>query len=76
MWRDDESMGNVLGVDNHSICSMIMSNLFIKGVPMDKIETMRAFIAVAQEHSFTSAGRRLGISTKLVSKYVQHLEAQ
>ncbi|MQY44418.1 LysR family transcriptional regulator [Epibacterium sp. SM1969] len=43
---------------------------------MDKIETMRAFIAVAQEHSFTSAGRRLGISTKLVSKYVQHLEAQ
>ncbi|MEE2868859.1 MAG: LysR substrate-binding domain-containing protein [Pseudomonadota bacterium] len=43
---------------------------------MDKIETMRAFIAVAQEGSFTSAGRRLGLSTKLVSKYVQHLEGQ
>jgi len=43
---------------------------------MDKIETMRAFIAVAQEGSFTDAGRRLGLSTKLVSKYVQHLESR
>lgn len=41
---------------------------------MDKIETMRAFLFVAQEESFTGAGRRLGISTKLVSKYVQQLE--
>ncbi|MES0882371.1 LysR family transcriptional regulator [Roseibium sp. SCP14] len=37
---------------------------------------MRAFIAVARESSFTGAGRRLGISTKLVSKYVQQLENQ
>lgn len=43
---------------------------------MDKIETMRAFVAVAQENSFTAAGRRLGMSTKLVSKYVQQLENQ
>lgn len=43
---------------------------------MDKIETMRAFVAVAQDQSFTAAGRRLGLSTKLVSKYVQHLESQ
>ncbi len=43
---------------------------------MDKVETMRAFVAVAQEASFTGAGRRLGLSTKLVSKYVQQLEAQ
>ncbi len=42
---------------------------------MDKFETMRAFTAVAQEGSFTAAGRRLGASTKLVSKYVQQLEA-
>jgi DNA-binding transcriptional LysR family regulator len=42
---------------------------------MDKIETMRAFVAVAQENSFTGAGRRLGLSTKLVSKYVQQLES-
>jgi len=41
---------------------------------MDKIETMKAFVAVAQEGSFTKAGLRLGFSTKLVSKYVQHLE--
>jgi len=42
---------------------------------MDKLETMRAFTAVAQEGSFTAAARRLGVSTKLVSKYVQQLEA-
>lgn len=41
---------------------------------MDKIETMRAFASVAQEGSFTAAARRLGVSTKLVSKYVQQLE--
>lgn len=41
---------------------------------MDKIETMRAFTSVAQEGSFTAAARRLGMSTKLVSKYVQQLE--
>lgn len=43
---------------------------------MDKIETMRAFTAVAQEGSFTAAARRLGMSTKLASKYVQQLEAR
>ena len=43
---------------------------------MDQIETMRAFTAVAQEGSFTAAARRLGVSTKLVSKYVQQLEAR
>lgn len=41
---------------------------------MDRIESMRAFMAVALEGSFTAAGRRLGISTKLVSKYVARLE--
>jgi molybdate transport repressor ModE-like protein len=43
---------------------------------MDKIETMRAFAAVAQEGSFTAAARRLDVSTKLVSKYVQQLETR
>lgn len=43
---------------------------------MDQVSTMRAFTAVAQEGSFTSAARRLGVSTKLVSKYVQQLEAK
>ncbi|MBW4708216.1 LysR family transcriptional regulator [Roseobacter sp. YSTF-M11] len=41
---------------------------------MDKIETMRAFAAVAQDKSFTAAAKRLGVSTKLVSKYVAQLE--
>ena len=43
---------------------------------MDTIEAMRAFAAVAQEGGFTAAGRRLGMSTKLVSKYVAALEAK
>jgi DNA-binding transcriptional LysR family regulator len=43
---------------------------------MDRIEMMRAFAMVAKEGSFTAAARRLGHSTKLVSKYVQHLEAR
>jgi len=43
---------------------------------MDKIETMRTFTVVAQEGSFTAAARRLGMSTKLASKYVQQLEAR
>lgn len=37
---------------------------------------MRAFVAVAQDGSFTSAGQKLGLSTKLVSKYVRQLESQ
>lgn len=41
---------------------------------MDKIETMRAFAAVAKEGSFTAAARRLGVSTRLVSKYVAQLD--
>ena len=42
---------------------------------MDKLAAMRTFSAVANEGSFTAAGRRLGISTKLASKHVQDLEA-
>ena len=41
---------------------------------MDTIEGMRSFAAVAAEGSFTAGGRRLGLSTKLVSKYVRQLE--
>ncbi len=43
---------------------------------MDTFEIMRTFVAVAQEGSFTAAGHRLGISTKLTSKYVARLEAR
>ncbi|WP_282604200.1 LysR family transcriptional regulator [Pelagibius sp. Alg239-R121] len=41
---------------------------------MDTIEGMRSFAAVAAEGSFTGGGKRLGLSTKLVSKYVRQLE--
>lgn len=37
---------------------------------------MRTFAAVAGEQSFTGGAKRLGISTKLASKYVQQLEAR
>ncbi len=41
---------------------------------MDTVEGMRAFIAVATHQSFTEGARRVGISTKLASKYVGQLE--
>lgn len=43
---------------------------------MDRIDGLRAFVAVVDAGSFTRAGLRLGISNKLVSKYVAALEAQ
>jgi molybdate transport repressor ModE-like protein len=43
---------------------------------MDRIDTMRAFAAVAQEGSFTAAARKLGMSTRLVSKYVAQIESR
>lgn len=41
---------------------------------MDTIEGMRAFAAVAARSSFTAGAKRVGISTKLASKYVGQLE--
>lgn len=41
---------------------------------MDTIEGMRTFVAVAGQESFTGGAKRLGISTKLASKYVAQLE--
>lgn len=43
---------------------------------MDTIDGMRTFVAVAAEQSFTAGARRMGISTKLASKYVQQLESR
>jgi len=43
---------------------------------MDRLETMKTFVAVAQEGSFTAGARRLNISTKLASKYVKELETR
>lgn len=42
---------------------------------MDRIETMRAFVVVAEEGGFTKAAEKLGLSNQLVSKYVSHFEA-
>lgn len=43
---------------------------------MDRLDGIRAFVAVVDAASFTRAGKRIGISNKLVSKYVAALEAQ
>lgn len=43
---------------------------------MDRLDGIRSFVAVVDSGSFTRAGKRLGISNKLVSKYVAALEAQ
>lgn len=41
---------------------------------MDTLEGMRVFVAVADQHSFTRGAKRLGVSTKLASKYIRQLE--
>lgn len=41
---------------------------------MDRFSTMRAFVAVVADGSFTQAANRLGLSPQLVSKYVAQLE--
>lgn len=42
---------------------------------MDRIEKMRAFVAVVEAGSFAAAGKRLGLSNKVISKGIQALEA-
>ena len=41
---------------------------------MDRVETMKAFVTVAEEGSFTKAAEKMGTSNQLVSKYVSQLE--
>jgi DNA-binding transcriptional LysR family regulator len=41
---------------------------------MDKLETMKTFIAVVQEGAFSKAADKLDISPQLASKYVSQLE--
>ncbi|MTH78595.1 LysR family transcriptional regulator [Paracoccus aestuariivivens] len=43
---------------------------------MDRLDGIRSFVAVVDSGSFTRAGKRLGISNKLISKYVAALERQ
>lgn len=43
---------------------------------MDPLSSMRTFLAVAAERSFTGAARRLNLSTRQASVYVQQLEQQ
>lgn len=46
-----------------------------RGAIVDRLETMKAFIAVTEEGSFTKAAEKLDSSNQLVSKYVSDLEA-
>ncbi len=43
---------------------------------MDSLDGMRTFVAVVETGSFTAAGKRLGISNKVASKYIAILEDQ
>lgn len=43
---------------------------------MDRLLSIRVFAAVAEAKSFAAAADRLGLSTAMTSKHVQHLEAQ
>lgn len=42
---------------------------------MDKLNLMTSFIAVAEEGTYTAAGKRLGKTTPLISTHVSQLEA-
>ena len=41
---------------------------------MDRIDTLNAFVAVANQGNFNKAAEKLGLSNQLVSKYVSQLE--
>lgn len=41
---------------------------------MDTLDGMRTFVAVAAQGSFTAGAKRLGMTTRLASKYVRQLE--
>ena len=43
---------------------------------MDRIDAMRAFVAVVAEGSFSNASSAIQLSPQLVSKYVSKLEEQ
>lgn len=43
---------------------------------MDLVDELRAFVATAQAGSFTGAGEQLGLSNRLMSKYVAELETR
>ena len=48
----------------------------VKGDVMDRLDTMKAFVTVAELGSFTQAADKLDLSNQLVSKYVSKLEEQ
>ena len=48
----------------------------IQSLSMDRLDTMKAFAAVADLGSFTKAAEKLETSNQLVSKYVSQLEEQ
>jgi DNA-binding transcriptional LysR family regulator len=43
---------------------------------MDRLDTMEAFVRVAESRSFSAAARRLGLSKSVISRQVSALEAQ
>lgn len=43
---------------------------------MDRLDSMEAFVAVAEHHSFSEAARRLNLSKSVISRQVSALEAQ
>ena len=48
----------------------------IRALFMDRLETMKAFVTVAELGSFTKAAEKLATSNQLVSKYVSQFEEQ
>src|SRR6202022_4455397 len=56
------------------IGSIIQREQIIRGFAMDRLTSLTAFVRVVDSGGFSAAGRRLNMSTTMVSNHVQSLE--
>jgi DNA-binding transcriptional LysR family regulator len=65
--REENDTANMA---HHFLCRVL------NGVVMDLVDGMRVFVAAAEVGSISGAASRLGMSSKLASKYIAELEAR
>src|ERR1700737_1476365 len=56
------------------IGSIIQREQIIRGFAMDRLTSLTAFVRVVDSGGFSAAGRRLNMSTTMVSSHIQALE--
>src|SRR5690349_6040098 len=60
--------------DNPGKAGSIIQPKWIIGIPMDRLTSLTAFVRVVDAGGFSAAGRKLNMSTTMVSNHVQALE--